>query len=331
MNFFHKWQSPFDNKELKYDESRGVYKDSKNEYEIINGIPNFIWPKVLNDVDKKAKDFYEGRADDYDKYLHLTFKTYNEDEHKIRSYMVELLDLKSDSNVLEIACGTGRDSQLIEKRLGERSELHLTDISLDMISRAKKKLPVDNDKIFYCLSNAMHLPYPDNYFDALYSFGAVGEFSNIKKFFEEVVRVCKPGAKVVVGDENLPVWQRDTLFGRILGNYNKQFLENVPFDCLPIESRNVKCQWIIGGVFYLIDFTVGEGEPYADFDFEIPGVRGGTHKTRYYGLLEGVTQETFELAWKARKKKDISMHKWLDDVVRNEALKVLKENKDEVD
>ena len=157
--------------------------------------------------------------------------------------------------------------------------------------------------------------------DALYSFGGVGEFSDIAKFFKEAVRVVKTGGRIVVGDENLPCWQRNTTFGEILVNYNKQFLAEVPFDSLPVEARNVKCEWIIGGVFYLITFEVGEGELYANFDFEIPGVRGGTHKTRFYGNLEGVTPEAKELAWEAAKKENISMHKWLDNAVRAAAKK----------
>jgi hypothetical protein len=54
-------------------------------------------------------------------------------------------------------------------------------------------------------------------------------------------------------------------------------------------------------------------------------VRGGTHKTRYYGNLEGVRPETKELAIRAREALGVSMHEWLDSVVEKEALKVLKE------
>ena len=324
MNNFNKWISPNNGKNLILQNDN--FTDGVMEFETINQIPNLIYPKSLNDLDLEAKKFYEGRADDYDKYLHLTFQTYNEDEEQVRNKMIELLELQKDYKVLEVACGTGRDSVLIEKKLSSGAELHLTDISLDMISKAKQKLEDSNVKTYYSLSNAMYLPYPDNYFDAFYSFGAVGEFSDIKQFFKEVVRVCKKGAKVVVGDENLPIWQRDSMFGKILSNYNKQFLAEVPFKDLPIEARDVRCQWIIGGVFYLIDFRVGEGEPFANFDFEIPGVRGGTHKTRYYGQLEGVTEETKNLAWKAREKTGLSMHEWLDELIKKEAKKVLDSN-----
>ncbi|WP_191092592.1 class I SAM-dependent methyltransferase [Francisella sp. SYW-9] len=314
---FDKWISPDSGKKLEIKED--VLSDGNLDFDIVDGIPNFIYPQSINEEDL----FYEGIADDYDKYIHLTFQTYNEDEKEVRSNMIDLLELKEDFKVLELACGTGRDSVLIDQRLSGDAELHLTDISSDMLTRAKQKLKKSNSRVYYCRSNAMYLPYPDNYFDAFYSFGAVGEFSDKKKFFEEVIRVCKTGAKVVVGDESLPVWQRNTLFGKILSNYNKLFLADVPFKDLPVDAREVRCQWIIGGVFYLIDFRVGEGEPYANFDFEIPGIRGGTHKTRYYGQLEGVTEETKKLAWQAREKAGLSMHKWLDDIVKKEALKVL--------
>ena len=79
--------------------------------------------------------------------------------------------------------------------------------------------------------------------------------------------------------------------------------------------------------FLPIDFSVGEGEPTANFNFEIPGVRGGTHLTRYYGQLEGVKPATAELAWEAQKLADVSMHQWLDTLIRREALNIIKKSK----
>ena len=40
----------------------------------------------------------------------------------------------------------------------------------------------------FSVSNAMHLPYPSNYFDAIYSFGALGEFSNIQSALKEMTK-----------------------------------------------------------------------------------------------------------------------------------------------
>jgi ubiquinone/menaquinone biosynthesis C-methylase UbiE len=298
----------------------GVLVSAKGkEYQIKDGIPDLTYPPDLADSDAHARAFYDERVEAYDKNLHLTFQTHGEDEQKVRNMFVDTLELKPSYRVLEISCGTGRDSELIAQRLGPDGLLCLQDIASAMLRRCQKRLAGMDVPTSYGVSNACYLPYPDKYFDALYSFGGLGEFSDIKRSLAEMVRVCKVGAKIVVGDESMPPWLRQTEFAAILSLTNKQFLANVPLEHMPVEAREVCLRWVIGGVFYLLDFKVGQGEPTADFDFEIPGPRGGTYRTRYLGQLEGVSLETKRLAELAREKRGVSMHDWLDAVVREAA------------
>ena len=97
------------------------------------------------------------------------------------------------------------------------------------------------------------------------------------------------------------------------------FGADLPLSQLPVEARDTEIQYVIGQTFYLISFTVGDGEPRANFDFEIPGVRGGTYRTRLEGKLEGVSPEAKKLAKTAAVKTGESLHAWLDRVVRNAA------------
>ena len=83
-----------------------------------------------------------------------------------------------------------------------------------MTKRAKNKLKEKDCKISYSLGDASILPFKNNVFDAVYSFGGLGEFDDIKKSLKEMVRVCKSGGKIVVGDESMPVWLRDTYFAK---------------------------------------------------------------------------------------------------------------------
>ena len=311
---------------IRDENSRELIKletDEGKSYPVNDGIPDLNFPKELNEKDKNALDFYEGRADDYDKYLHLTFKTHNEDEQKVRNTFIDALEIKKGDRVLDLACGTGRDSEIIAERLGDAGEIFCQDISSDMLRRCIKKLDRFNLRKEISIANAVYLPFADNYFDATYSFGGLGEFSDIKQSLKEMVRVTKVGGKVVVGDESIPPWLRETEFAKILITTNPQFTAELPLKDIPLEAREVRLRWVIGGVFYLIDFRVGAGEPTANFDFEIPGPRGGTYRTRYEGQLEGVTKEAKELAYKAIEKKGVSMHKWLDEVVRDVANKDL--------
>ena len=318
--------TPDTHQKLKDHNENGAHylsSEKGEKYEFVNEFADLTFPKSLEGKEKHTLEFYENRADVYDKFLYQTFKTHGEDETAVRNGFIDKLNLKPDSKVLEIACGTGRDSALIAQRIGKGGQLVLQDIAPSMLKICKDKLSgFDIDKTF-CISNAAWLPFPDRYFDAVYSFGGLGEFPEIKRSLAEMVRVTKIGGKIVVGDESMPPWLRDTYFCKVLSKTNPQFMADVPFSDIPVDSRKVNIQWVIGGVFYLIDFEVGDGEPKGDFDYEVEGPRGGTLRTRYEGELEGVTKEAKELAFKAAKAKGLSMHKWLDTLVREAAIKDL--------
>lgn len=294
-------------------------------FPIIEGLADLTYPKALRDKDDAVRAFYDGRADVYDANLPMTFLTHGEDEPRLRNSFVDSLDLTPTSTVLEVACGTGRDSEIIATRLGPDGHLYLQDISPNMLSQCRHRMQARTANVSFCLSNATHLPFADRFFDAVYSFGGLGEFSDIGRSLQEMVRVTKVGGKIVVGDESMPPWLRDTEFCKILTATNKQFMAELPLRDIPVEARDFRLRYVLGGVFYLIDFRVGEGEPSGNFDFLIPGVRGGTLRTRYYGQLEGVTPVAKAMAEKARQKKGISMHQWLDTAVRAAAQRDLEE------
>lgn len=315
------YQCPRSGEKLHYieeGERLALRGPSGSHYEIHRGVPHFFSPKDLASKDQKAISFYQDRVDAYDENLHLTFYTHGEDESKCRDHFVDTLQLKDNHRVLEIACGTGRDSLKIAERLSNEGELHLVDVSEPMLTRAMEKLSGAPLKPMPALSSATELPFEDQYFDCIYSFGGLGEFSDIRRALSEMVRVTKVGGRIVVGDESVPPWLRQTDFYHILKTTNPQFSAPLPLDELPVEAREVRVRYVIGGVFYLIDFVRGDGEPSANFDFEIPGIRGGTYRTRYEGKLEGVTPEAKSMILEMAQKKGCSMHTLLDEIIKAE-------------
>ena len=296
-----------------------------DEYIITEGIPDLITKEDLIGDALFARNYYKGIADTYDKNVDITFALYNEKEIEVRNYMIDLLDLKPDFKVLEISAGTGKDSELISKRLNEKGELFCLDISPDMLRYVKQKLDKYESRSEIVCGTACALPFEDNSFDALYCFAGVGHFPSIKKGLSEMARVVKPGGKVVFCEKNVPLWLRKTEYGKILINNNPMFAYDSPLQYIPVEARNVGIRWIIGNVHYVVDYTVGIGEPKGNFDLELPGERGGSFNTRYFGKLEGVSNETKALALKAKAKLDISMHEWLDNLIKEGAEKILKE------
>lgn len=293
------------------------------EFFIQDGIPDLTFPKNLGHEQQEALDYYNESAGIYDDVAGLSFSIQYVDEELARKDFVKRLNITPESRVLELASGTGRDSVNIASELGENGRLYLQDLSRSMLKQSIKKLEGAKVPVEFSTGNACYLSFPDRYFDAVYSFGGLGVFGDINRSLKEIVRVAKVGAKVVVGDESMAPWLYESEYGRILLNNNPLFKNPLPLTDMPLEARNLSVQWVVGGVYYLIEFEVGGGEPNANFDFEIPGGRGGTLRTRYYGRLEGVTLEAKELAQQAREKTGKSMHEWLDRVVREAAKKEL--------
>ncbi|HLA09004.1 MAG TPA: methyltransferase domain-containing protein [Pyrinomonadaceae bacterium] len=301
-----------------------INEETGQQYTIEDGIPDLIFPRELNSEQREAMDYYEGVAAVYDDVAHLSFRIQYVDELKARRDFVRLLNVEPSARVLELACGTGRDSEFIAAELNETGRFYLQDISRSMLLKCREKLARFTVPAEFSSGNACYLPFPDRYFDAVFSFGGLGVFGDIRKSLREIVRVARVGAKVIVGDESMPPWLYETQYGRILLNNNPLFKNPIPLEQMPVEARDVIVRWVVGGVYYLIEFTVGEGEPQADFDLAIPGRRGGTLRTRYFGKLEGITPETYRLAHQAQERSGRSMHEWLDEVVRKAAEKELK-------
>lgn len=284
-------------------------------YPIIDGVATFLDPAGLSSGQRDTLGYYEGASASYDDVANLSFSIQCCDEEATRRTFVDRLQLRPDHRVLELACGTGRDSVNIAGQLGRDGRFYLQDLSRGMLTKCREKLRGAAVPLEFSVGDACRLPFPDRHFDAVFSFGGIGVFGDIAGAFREIVRVVKPGGRVVVGDESLAPWLYETEYGHILLNNNPLFKAVLPLADLPREARDVRVQWVVGGVYYLIDFTVGEGDPPANFDQEIPGVRGGTLRTRYYGKLEGIRPETLALARRAREKSGKSMHAWLDEVI----------------
>jgi len=299
---------------------------SGHVYPIVNGIPQLLDLSDLQASDQVALQDYDRMARGiYDAGTEWLFKSFFEDEDEVRGHMLDYLEIRPGFRILEIGAGTCRDSILIAGRLDEDSALYLQDLSANMLEVGRENLiesgvtGPSRAPIEYVASNASNLPFPDQFFDAVFHFGGINTFSDIKQVFEEITRVVRIGGKVVVGDESVPPWLRDTSFGKILLNTNSLYAHVVPLSSLPERAADVCLRWVLGNAFYLIDYRVAENGPQIDLDLPIPGRRGGTHRSRYFGQTEGVTVETKSMIEAAAQASGMSLHDWLDRAIRERA------------
>jgi ubiquinone/menaquinone biosynthesis C-methylase UbiE len=294
-------------------------------YVVREGIPIFLPAALLTEVEQQTQAEYDASAEQkYDAAVDWQFRSFYENEDRVRENMVDLLSLTPHSRVLEIGCGTGRDSFRIARKLDSAGEFFVQDLSEQMVLKTCQRLDAEmrqrgKTNFRYFVSTARLLPFPDGFFDAVFHFGGFNNFSEPRKSLAEMTRVVKPDGRVVFGDEALPPWLEGTEYGEILTTNNPLFKNRVPLHCLPENAREVTLRWVLGGCFYLIDYKAGDGPPPIDLDLPHKGWRGGTMRTRYYGRLEGVTPEARNLAIEAARSRGMSLHEWLDTLVRNAA------------
>jgi ubiquinone/menaquinone biosynthesis C-methylase UbiE len=252
-------------------------------FAVRDSVPDLVHPESLLPSDEESRRKYDQGAEDYDVGLNWLFESFYEDENAVRRRMVDRLDALPGHRVLEVGCGTGRDSRQIVERIRPGGALFLQDLSQSMIAIARQSLAGAPIELEFHLSNALHLPFGDGEFDAVYHFGGINTFGDKRRALREMTRVVHPGGKVVVGDESAAPWLRRRLNGRMIMNANPLYRHVPPLASLPENARDVSLHWVLGNAFYLIEYVVGEGPPRLNADLPIPGKRGGTLRSRYYG------------------------------------------------
>ncbi|MBR3783726.1 MAG: bifunctional demethylmenaquinone methyltransferase/2-methoxy-6-polyprenyl-1,4-benzoquinol methylase UbiE [Bacteroidales bacterium] len=94
-------------------------------------------------------------------------------------------------NVLDVACGTGDMAvSLVERGCTVTG----VDISEEMLAIARQKAPI----VTFMIADAEHLPFHDASFDAVTCAFGVRNFVHLEQGLSEMLRVLKPGGRMVI-------------------------------------------------------------------------------------------------------------------------------------
>jgi len=117
--------------------------------------------------------------------------------HQWRTRAVDLARVGPGTRALDVATGTGDLAIELAARGGD---VVGSDFSEGMLERARAKAP----GLTWEQADALALPYPDDAFDAAtVGFGA-RNFSDLPRGLSEMVRVVKPGGRVVILEITTP-------------------------------------------------------------------------------------------------------------------------------
>ena len=167
-----------------------------------NGILQYLNPQYLAGDNEKYRKLYDRLAPLYDfGERWIGFLKYGNSIAQMRRDMMQLLEWRNGAKALYVSIGTGKDFNYIPANVDAKSlQLVGADISLGMLRRAQKvwsrKL---NLSLLQCA--AEDLPFADNYFDIVFHVGGINFFSDKARAIAEMLRVAKPGTRLMIADE----------------------------------------------------------------------------------------------------------------------------------
>ncbi|MCF6218181.1 MAG: malonyl-ACP O-methyltransferase BioC [Gammaproteobacteria bacterium] len=114
-------------------------------------------------------------------------------QREVASRLLERLDLikLAPQQILDLGCGTGHNSQHLDKRY-KRAQVISLDLAPNMIKQARKHKSWFNKQCFIC-GDAEALPLMDNSVDLIFSSLTIQWCHDLDSVFKECFRILRPG------------------------------------------------------------------------------------------------------------------------------------------
>jgi len=162
-----------------------------------DGIPVFLAGGAVEGPNARYQQLYDRFAPFYDFSTWLYAKLKSGAEAARRKTYLDLLELRSGGSFLEVSVGTGANWP----HLNPDMDFYGLDLSARMLARCRRQAHRLKLRFQLCQGLAEHLPFPDDAFDSVFHMGGINFFSDPGAALREMVRVAKPGIRLVVADE----------------------------------------------------------------------------------------------------------------------------------
>ena len=148
--------------------------------------------------------------------------------------ILELLQLAPGQRVLDLGCGPGTDTIALADLVGPGGEVHGIDHDAGMVAFAEERAAAAGKSgcVFHHQGDAGALPWADGYFDAARSERVLQHLVEPERAFAELVRVTRPGGRVVVMDGDwaaMSIDSDETAIERKLARFHAERMIHNPY------------------------------------------------------------------------------------------------------
>jgi ubiquinone/menaquinone biosynthesis C-methylase UbiE len=217
-------------------------------YPIRDGIPAFAeHPAGTNQTQQAIYDWLSKIYDLNERVFGWIFPT-----RPMRRQFIRELDAPPAARVLEVSVGTGANLFYLNRD----AELFGLDVSWGMLRKCARKIKESGLNAQLFQGEAERLPFREDVFDSVFCCGAINFFRDQAHAVEEMVRVAKPGTKILIlgGTRKVaPSWYKNN---RLVRWY---FLETTkpgvrPIDLVPRGTTSIQVRKIVAGMGYFLTF-----------------------------------------------------------------------------
>jgi len=225
---------------------------SGKRFVLRDGIPVFLDEAAVSGLNRKYQKLYDRIAVGYDLAgeLYAFFRRVN--LRAMRGGYLDELEIKDGDRVLEVSVGTGLNIRYLPSSV----EFYGLDLSWGMLQKCRRNLRKWRREASLFYGEAENLPFKDASFDVVFHFGGINFFNDKGRAIREMIRVTKPGTKLVISDETEKHVKGMYEKAPVVGKYFKQRSEVVsaPADLVPQEMLEIRLTEFREGSLYCLTF-----------------------------------------------------------------------------
>ena len=218
------------------------------------GIADLRRPEDLTGFNRKFNHLYETIGGFYDDVQRVGCALTGIDRDAYVMSYLGMLEVKAGDSVLETSVGTGLNFKYLPRGI----RLCGIDLAREMLVNCQSNLRRWHLHADLFLGNAESLPFADSSFDVVFHVGGINFFNDRAKAIREMIRVARPGSRILIADETeehvKAAYERTPISG-----YFKNRKESVvpPVDLVPPEmlETHVEILNVVGkNRFYALTF-----------------------------------------------------------------------------